>query len=285
MQITYATSQGDGAANEDYAACGPDWAVILDGATHLPGVATGCIHDVPWLVRQLASGIMAGLMTGDQSLRGILADAIRAACAAHAGTCDLANPDSPSSTAAVIRVRENVTDYLVLGDSPVVLRRAAEVIEVADRRLDRLPGGRPYSRELVRKSRNAPGGFWVASTSVQAAREAISGSVRGVTEAAMLTDGVTRLVEIYDRSWRDVFTVLRSEAGAPGLIRLVRAAEEEAPPAAGKHHDDATVIHFAGIGADAGAPLAADRFIADGQEAGELSEIPGAFSALLLEQG
>jgi hypothetical protein len=47
--------------NEDYAAAGPDWAIVLDGATHFDGVDTGCIHDVPWLVRRLAAAL-AGLI-------------------------------------------------------------------------------------------------------------------------------------------------------------------------------------------------------------------------------
>lgn len=264
MDITYATSQGDGAANEDYAACGSDWAVILDGATPAPGVNSGCIHDVPWLVRNLAAGITRKLMTSTSPLTDILSDAIAGLRKAHAGMCDLANPDSPSSTVAILRIRGDAADYLVLGDSPVILRRGREILAVTDDRLDYLPGGRPYSRALVRQHRNARGGFWVASTDPEAAYEARTGTVGGVTEAAMLTDGVTRLVSEYGRDWADVFAVLRSEAGAPGLIRLVRQAEEKTPPTSGKHHDDATVIYASGIGVNAGAVLTADRFIADG---------------------
>jgi hypothetical protein len=241
MQTVFATAKGDGRANEDYAACGPGWAIILDGATAPRNVDSGCIHDVPWLVRHLAAGMLRGLALGAAELPDVLAEAIRETCNAHAGTCDLHNPDSPSSTAAMIRQRGDTLDYLVLGDSPVILRRGEDVQPVHDDRADHLPGGRPYSLALVREMRNAPGGFWVASTNAQAAYEAISGSADGVTEAALLTDGATRLHDRYGASWPDLLAVLR-EDGPAALIGRVREAERKdaAPP--GKRHDDATAI-------------------------------------------
>jgi len=98
-----ATMAGTAArANEDYAAAGPDWAVVLDGATHFGGVDTGCIHDVPWLVGHLAAALAEQLILGAANLPEILFSAIEITCSAHAGTCDLANPDSPSSTVAMV---------------------------------------------------------------------------------------------------------------------------------------------------------------------------------------
>ena len=40
---------------------------------------------------------------------------------------------------------------------------------LSDDRIAHLPGGRPYTIELVRSLRNQPGGFWVASTDPEAA--------------------------------------------------------------------------------------------------------------------
>jgi hypothetical protein len=241
MQTVFATARGDGQANEDYAACGPGWAIILDGATAPEHVDSGCIHDVPWLVRHLAAGLLRGLALGGAPLPDVLAEAIGETCAAHAGTCDLRNPDSPSSTVAMIRRRGDTLDYLVLGDSPVILRRGGEVLAVHDDRSDHLPGGRPYSLALVREMRNAPGGFWVASTNVQAAYEAVSGAADGVTRAALLTDGVTRLHDWYGASWPDLLTVLEAD-GPAALIRRVREAERTTAVRRGKRHDDATAI-------------------------------------------
>ena len=241
MQTTYATSAGGERPNEDYAVCGPGWAVVFDGATPRDDVDSGCIHDVPWLVRRLAAGIVAGLLRDETPLPAVLAEAIQRTCDAHARSCDLSNPDSPSSTVAIVRVRAEVLDYLVLGDSPVILRRATGIVPICDDRADRLPGGRPYSAELVRRWRNTPGGFWVASTSQQAAREAVTGSAKGITEAALLTDGVTRLIERYGATWAELFNALEGTDGPAALIRRVRE-EERAAPAPGKRHDDATAI-------------------------------------------
>jgi protein phosphatase 2C-like protein len=247
MQITFATSAGGQRPNEDYAVCGPGWAVLLDGATPLDDVASGCIHDVPWLVRRLATGIVACLLGDQMPLPDVLAEAIQRTCAAHARSCDLSNPDSPSSTVAIVRARGEALDYLVLGDSPVILRRGREIVPVEDDRTDHLPGGRPYSAELVRRWRNASGGFWVASTSEQAAREAITGSATDVTEAALLTDGVTRLVERYGATWAELLNALEGPGGPAAVIRWIREEERAAPPPRAKRHDDATAVLIRGI--------------------------------------
>jgi len=59
MQVTSASEAGGKRPNEDYAVTGPGWAVVLDGATAPAGIDSGCIHDVRWLVRQLAAGVAA----------------------------------------------------------------------------------------------------------------------------------------------------------------------------------------------------------------------------------
>src|SRR5882757_5656098 len=98
MRITYATESAPGHVNEDYAVCGNEWAVILDGATAPAGIDSGCIHDVRWLVRQLAAAITARMPATAAPLADLLAEAISDVRQAHGGACDLDNPDSPSST-------------------------------------------------------------------------------------------------------------------------------------------------------------------------------------------
>src|SRR5260370_1427767 len=84
--------------------------------------------------------------------------------------------------------------------------------------------------------------FWIASTDAQAAYHTVSGSVTGIADAAMVTDGITRLVEWYGYDWPKIFTVL--DIGGPNaLIASVRAAEQESPPSYGKVHDDATAVY------------------------------------------
>ncbi|SDI36060.1 protein phosphatase 2C domain-containing protein [Nonomuraea jiangxiensis] len=242
-EVTHSSRAGSERPNEDLVLAGPSWAVVLDGATAAPGVDSGCAHDVAWLVGRLGSALAAGLAAGHNgSLAGLLEQAVEEVCATHRGTCDLRNPDSPSSTVAMVRGARGRVEYLVLGDSPVAFLRAdgrAEV--VSDERLDRLPGGRPYSVELVRRLRNARGGFWVAGALPEAARQAVCGSVaahdlRGV---GVFTDGATRLVDWYGWSWGDLLAAMES-SGPAAVLGAVRELEAARGPVRGKRHDDAT---------------------------------------------
>jgi Protein phosphatase 2C len=247
VQISHATDAAPGRPSEDLVLTGPDWAVVLDGATPWPGVASGCVHGVRWLVQRLGAALGTRLLASDADpLPDLLAGAIGEVRSAHGGRCDLDNPDSPSATAALARVRAGRLDYLVLCDSPVVLRRrTGHLTVIADDRLARLPGGRPYTVEQVRSHRNAPGGFWVASTRPEAAGHAVRGSVPSavVTDAVLCTDGVARLAEWYGYSWTDVFDLLARD-GPAALIGRVREAERARPHPGAKQHDDATVAYL-----------------------------------------
>jgi Protein phosphatase 2C len=245
-QISLATASTPGRANEDYVAAGADWALILDGATAPAGIDNGCIHDVRWLVHRVATAIMTRLNTPrDESLANLLAEAIRESCQAHDKSCDLSNPDSPSTTVSIVRANDAVLDYLTLGDSPIVLWQRNQTFTcVADDRAANLPGGRPYSIELVRAHRNKASGFWVASTQPEAAFHAIAGvaPVADICGVGLFTDGVTRLLDWYGYTWPAIFSTLRSQ-GPSSLIGLVRAAETEQPHPYDKQHDDASAIY------------------------------------------
>lgn len=262
MQVTFATDAGTpGTPNEDYAVIGPDWAVLLDGATAPAGVDSGCIHDVPWLVRSLATAIVQHLTLADMPLAEVLAASIALTCKAHEGTCDLSNPDSPSSTAAIIRLRGHVLEFLVLGDTDLVLHQDDHIRVIHDDRTERLPGGRPYSFQTVREHRNQPGGFWVASTRPEAAHEALYGRAGYVTEAALLTDGVVRLADWYGWKWDRMLEVLRHEGGPAELVRRVRDTERARGVPFGKKHDDATAIYASGLLKTAGERVVPDPLV------------------------
>jgi hypothetical protein len=184
-------------------------------------------------------------------LDDVLSAAIQQVCAAHADTCDLSNPDSPSSTVSIARVTDSVTlEYLILADSPVVLWNPREKTARAfeDERISHLPGGRPYTRELVRSCRNVPGGFWVASTKPEAAYHAVRGTadLEPGAEVALFTDGVTRLVDFYKYTWDSLFGLLR-ELQPQSLINFVRDMERKQKVPYGKLHDDATAAYITAI--------------------------------------
>jgi hypothetical protein len=198
-------------------------------------------------VRRLASAVAARMPLTSAPLDELLAAAIEEVRGAHGGGCDLANPDSPSATVSLCRRTPATLEYLALADSPIAVRRPDGEIHVfRDDALDRLPGGRPYTLELVRAMRNRPGGFWVASTAAEAAYHAVRGRMElgPGGEVAVLTDGASRFAEVYGRSWESLFALLREE-GPGGLIAAVRALETENPPPGAKPHDDATAVYAA----------------------------------------
>ena len=239
MQVTYATEAAPDSVNEDYVVAGPSWIAVLDGATAPAGVDSGCVHDVPWLVRTLAVELAEVLVTQEESLADSLAAAISATCAAHRGTCDLANPSSPSSTVSIVRLRGDVVEYLVLADSPVLVDVDGEVHAIVDDRLDHLPS---YEVAAVAACRNRPGGFWVASTDPAAAHQAVQGGFPAaqVRRAAVLSDGASRYVERFGMSdWPGLLDVLDA-VGPVELVARVRAAESTSEQSRGKRYDDAT---------------------------------------------
>jgi hypothetical protein len=243
--VAYATLAAPGAASEDYVAAGPGWWIVLDGVTPAQNAATGCVHGVRWFVRQLAAAL-GGLLAREASsaLAELTADAIGTVCAAHGGRCDLGNPDSPSSTLAICRHVDDTVDCLVLADSPIVVEhRDGRLTIVEDSRPEHVPAGQGTLDAQVRYWRNRPGGFWVASTAPEAARQAVTRQFPavGVTAIAMLTDGATRLVDHYGRSWATVFPDLVSR-GPRWLIEQTRDAERARPLRRGKPHDDATAL-------------------------------------------
>ncbi|MEO5878509.1 MAG: protein phosphatase 2C domain-containing protein [Streptosporangiaceae bacterium] len=247
MRITYATEPTPGGVNEDYVVTGPGWVAVLDGATMRPGLDSGCVHGVAWLVRRLAGELAQRLAVElETPLPDLLADAIKATCTAHAGTCDLDNPDSPSSTVAILRAHGGTLDWLALADSPILLDVGGEIRVILDDRVAHLPD---YSLGAVRVLRNGPGGFWVAGTLPDAAHEAVTGSVplADVRRAAVFSDGGSRLTEWFGLlDWAGLLDLLDRE-GPAELIRSTRAAEatltrERRAVLRGKHHDDATAV-------------------------------------------
>ncbi|MEE1829152.1 hypothetical protein PUR61_44360 [Streptomyces sp. BE20] len=219
--------------------------------TRPAGLDTGCRHGVPWYVAQLDGHLIAAVADPGRLLADGLAQALDQVAALHPGY-DLRNPGTPSATVSILRAGVDSFDYLVLADSPIVFERADDYQVVTDLRVDtvvlelraeteRFATGTPEHAEAVRRmvetqrlTRNTVDGYWVATSSGEAARHALTDTVplaplAPVRAAAVLSDGASRLVTEYRAaSWADAFATLR-EAGADGLISAVRKAEASDP--------------------------------------------------------
>jgi hypothetical protein len=251
-----------GRVNEDFAGAVPMAAVLIDGAG-IPGTAAICRHGVAWYAARLGGSLLGLLpLARERSLPEVLAEAIAQVTGEHRDTCAVTDPISPSATVAVLRVSGGLVDYLVLGDSVLVLDRADDApLVVTDPReviISRsyeaalratAAGSDDYHRVLreLRANRNQPGGFWLAKDDPRAADEAIVGScpVAGLTGAVLLSNGASRIVDRFGLTdWPGVMAVLAA-SGAAEIIEPVRRAEARAAVAA----DDATVVHCTDLGA------------------------------------
>ncbi|MEY9863397.1 hypothetical protein ABH935_009047 [Catenulispora sp. GAS73] len=244
MEVTYiCQAASDLRPNDDFVLAAERFVIVLDGATEPAGVDSGCVHDVPWLVAHLGANLASVLAREPQvPLTDVLRQGILATMCDHEGKCDLRNPDSPSTTVVILRCTADAVDYLVLGDSAVVIEHGDASLTVAHD--DRTAHLSDYSREGVSRLRNSDEGFWVASNRPDAADKALVGSIPlgGVTRAALMTDGITRLVERYGRSWLDLLEGME-KYGPRQLVADVRAEELAAPGAyGGKLHDDVTAV-------------------------------------------
>jgi hypothetical protein len=230
MRLTLATDPGTpGWPNEDFAAIGPGAAVLLDGATTVPRDAdTGCVHGVAWYSRTLGTALLAGITAEPQvSLVTALADAIAQVRDLHENTCDLSNPITPAATVTAVRAEPDGIAYLALSDSSVAA--------------DYADGRQP----LIVTDRHRG-----AKASPDAARHATTGTFarEGLTGVALLSDGATRITDLYYLlAWPAVIDVIRDN-GPAELIRQVRAAEDDDRGCErwprGKPKDDATIVYW-----------------------------------------
>ncbi|MCD0452418.1 protein phosphatase 2C domain-containing protein [Actinocorallia sp. API 0066] len=256
--------------NEDFAAIGPGTAVLIDGAGAPSGLDSGCVHSVAWYARTLGGLLLAELADPGVGLAEALEGAIKRVVEAHGETCDLTNPHSPSATVLAVRARGDALEYLALADSTVIIEfHRGEPLIVTDDRLEDVRGrvlgtaadsarigadgfadGLLARMERMAAHRNVTGGFWVASTHPDAAREAVVGAVPlvDVKTVTLLTDGATRLVDLFGvASWAELLHAVACD-GPDTLIDWTRDVEAADPDGArcprGKAHDDATVIRW-----------------------------------------
>ncbi|AUG78768.1 hypothetical protein CFP65_3999 [Kitasatospora sp. MMS16-BH015] len=270
MQVQLAGEpQKPGRTSEDYAAASPEALVLLDGSSTPDDLESGCRHGTAWYVRRLGAHLLARLTDrADRSIAECLADAIVETAALHGGRCDLGHPGTPAATVVAARLHGSALEYLVLGDSMLVLQyRDESVRPIGDNQ--RFAAGDELRRQVwatvpgsaeraelhrrytlaVRAARNTGRGPWIAAATPRAAPHAETGFARldELRAVAALTDGAARWTDRFGLgSWSDALHLL-AEAGPAALIGQVRAAERTDPHCErwprGKAHDDAAALY------------------------------------------
>ncbi|GAA4859053.1 integrase [Kitasatospora terrestris] len=255
--------------NEDFAAASSEALVLLDGSSSPAGLESGCRHGIAWYVRRLGVHLLARMTDrSDRSIAECLSDAIAETAALHGGRCDLAHPNTPAAMVVAARLHGGSLEYLVLGDSLLVLHLKDGPPRVLGDN-QRFPAGETLRRQIwttvpgsaeraalhmryalaVRAVRNTGHGPWIAAASPRAAEHAETGFVElgDLHGVAALSDGAARFTDRFDLgSWADAVRLL-AESGPAELISRVRAAERSDADCLrwprGKAHDDASALY------------------------------------------
>ncbi|WP_253879567.1 protein phosphatase 2C domain-containing protein [Actinomadura rupiterrae] len=264
MEVSFASwAKQPDRPNEDYVLATPDVVVLLDGSGVPPSAETGCRHGLPWFVRTLANSMIGTAQQTDNSLARALKQAIELTALAHADTCDPNHPVSPSSTVVAVRRHDENLEWLVLGDSFLVMRGRAQIEVITDQRLKhgavkqrsalrRADGRNPELWNALvteeRRLRNHPDGYWIAAGEPEAADHALTGIVplADLTHALLFSDGGARPVDPFGVvTWDECFHDL-AQNGPAAWLRRLREIENSDPDRTrwprSKRHDDATAV-------------------------------------------
>jgi serine/threonine protein phosphatase PrpC len=270
LEIRSSTAPGSAdRENEDAFAVVDGLVVVADGATSPPTLGDGCRHGPAWYAHRLVSHLVAGHAEHPEAGAVVwLAEAITRTTAAHADTCDVGHPGTPSATVALLAVDDDQVSWLVLGDCALLLEggNGMEIVTddrlslsstaergavlAGDARLDAAEHARRVSAlvHAQRAYRNRPGGFWVAAAEPAAAGQALTGSApaRQLRRAALLTDGLTRAVDPYrTHVWESLLDEL-AILGPADVLASLRRFEATDPDGVRfprtKSSDDATAV-------------------------------------------
>ena len=252
---------------------------LLDGASAHDDANTCNDHDASWFVCQLSHALTAQLSRPpDHDLRDVLAAAIGHVSTVHTQLCpQVPAGHGPSATAVIVRRRKQALEYLILGDSTLLVQtRDGEVHHHSDKRLSTIaPDVRHSIRQGLhdgcgynhaahhdrlralhaaeRSMRNRDGGYWIASDDPRAANHSLTGhynlanTAAGAHRVALLSDGIERAIT-HLHLYSDSHDLLDSLFDPGTLATITRIRHAEAADPHGTQHprttpsDDAAAI-------------------------------------------
>ncbi|MHA6806276.1 hypothetical protein [Salinifilum ghardaiensis] len=261
----YTLTSDDDKPNEDWWVASETVVVVLDGATIRTD--TGCVHGLPWFVRQLGSTLFSAAQNVATPLPAAIKQAIEHVVDQHSDTCDLTHPGTPSAAIGIVRDTGDRLDWASLGDVTVLVDTINDGVCVTsddrvsytaqeeraecdrhllgtDGKMDAIHAMKP--KELA--ARNVEGGYWIASVDPSAAKHALTGSVqrRAAQSFAVYSDGVGRALDFGLASDAGDLLDQLHRHGPAQTINAVREAERDdslgkAVPR-NKKTDDATAV-------------------------------------------
>jgi antitoxin component HigA of HigAB toxin-antitoxin module len=235
MFYSAATKPGNSdSPNEDWVAISPTVVIVLDGVTVQKEFQGSCNHGTPWYVRQLGTKLLVEASDPEVSLSDSLRIAISGTASLHADECQLDQIGAPSAAVAVLRMNEYDIEYLVLADITVLIKSNQRLAVISDERVSRtvedLVGEADTFTEVMNRRsryRNKESGYWVAAADPNVADYALVGRVSndGFDSAAIMSDGVSRLVMPFEQTdWRGLLAQAQ-QAGPDAVIETVREVE------------------------------------------------------------
>src|SRR5262249_47382075 len=266
MQIlSLASVKGDGAVNEDTAGVAGSLAWIFDGATatgapEIPGAGS----DAEWLVHRLNGAIqaLAGQDTTNIPLTEVASRLVEDVRHGLHGLGLAVDRLTPYASGALLQVRPEWADYLLLGDVTLAFRGGQRSKVITDPRAARLALAaidiatryqgeelRDRQRQFERTFVNQPGGYWVFGSQPRATKHGVVGRfpLDGSCLALLATDGLARVVEGFAlaASWPALLDRLATDgpSSVASMIAQLRAlAADPGHPGVAriKKSDDAT---------------------------------------------
>lgn len=261
----YTLTSDDDKPNEDWWASSETVAIVLDGATIRTD--TGCVHGLPWFVRQLGTALFSAAQNVATPLPAAIKQAIEHVVDQHADTCDLTHPGTPSAAIGIVRDTGDRIDWASLGDVTVLVDTINDgVCMTSDNRVsytaqderaecDRHLLGTDEKMNAIHAmkpkelaARNIEGGYWIASVNPAAAKHALTGSVqrRAAQSFAVYSDGLARAFDFGRATSASQLLDQLHRQGPAQTINAVREAEREDPLGKAvprnKATDDATAV-------------------------------------------
>lgn len=213
-------------SNEDFVYICDDFGFIIDGATGVSDfVVTNEISDAKWFSHKIGEYLEEALKDFEKELKEIVKEAIvyvdnEFSKFYRASMAEV----KPSSTLSIFRKRNNMLEYFVLGDSPLLVKykdgqvrelianqqlivfekqNLRKLVEIATQREINVSEARPFVKEYLlaqRQKMNKEDGYYILADDVEAVEHALYGTIRlDLIQSVMgMSDGFSQIYDVFE---------------------------------------------------------------------------------------